>query len=292
MACFRPWPAWQLDTGEIVFKERGKIARELTLPCGRCVGCRASRARAWAIRCMHEASLYRKNAFVTLTYDDVHFSPSLNYVDFQLFMKRFRKRFGAVRFYMCGEYGERTFRPHYHCLLFGWYPTDGVPCGKDIVSSRELSSVWDKGFSSVGQVTYESAGYVARYVMKKAYAEQTSEFRGRYVRTDPDTGEIYKVEPEFARMSLKPGIGYGWFEKYWRDVYLARDGIVQARGRTVKAPRYYDKLLEQHDPFLKDEKDYERYVKSKQFAEDCTPDRLRVREFLAQQRENLRSRSL
>lgn len=289
MACFRPWPAWQLETGEIVFKERGKVARELTLPCGRCVGCRASRARQWAIRCIHEASLHQQNAFVTLTYDEEHASPSLCYLDFQLFMKRFRRKFGPVRFYMCGEYGERSYRAHYHALLFGWYPTDGVQCGKDIVSSRELSSVWEKGFAAVGQVSYESAGYVARYVMKKQYDGQNGK---RYERVDPSTGEIYKVEPEFSKMSLKPGIGAGWFDKYWKDVYIARDGVVQAKGRVSKAPRYYDRLLERIDPYLKDEKDFERYVKSTQFADDCTPERLQVREFCATEREKLRSRSL
>lgn len=289
MACFRPWPAWQLETGEIVFKERGKVARELTLPCGRCVGCRASRARQWAIRCVHEASLHSQNAFVTLTYEDAHAVPSLDYRDFQLFMKRFRKKVPGLRFYMCGEYGDRTFRAHFHALLFGWYPSDGVQCGKDIVSSRELSSVWQKGFCSVGQVTPQSAGYVARYVMKKQFDSQRG---SRYDRVDPSTGEWFKVAPEFSRMSLKPGIGFGWFEKYWRDVYLARDGVVLDRGRVQKAPRYYDKLLEASQCDLKDEKDFERYVKSSQFAEDCTPERLRVRELLATEREKARSRFL
>lgn len=101
MACFYPLAAWQTDDGDIVFKERGAIKRALTLPCGQCVGCRLERSRQWAVRCMHEASLYDQNAFVTLTYDQDHLpeSGSLRYRDFQLFCKRARDKLGPFRFF-------------------------------------------------------------------------------------------------------------------------------------------------------------------------------------------------
>ena len=101
MACFHPLDAWRTDAGEILFHDRGS-GRHLVLPCGQCVGCRLERSRQWAIRCMHEAQMHSQNAFVTLTYNEENFSPSLRYSDFQLFMKRARKELGPLRF-ICAE---------------------------------------------------------------------------------------------------------------------------------------------------------------------------------------------
>lgn len=293
MPCYRPLDAWQLEGGEIVFKERGRILRPLTLPCGRCIGCRQVRQRSWALRCLHESQMHRQSSFVTLTYDDAHFSPSLNYSDFQGFMHRLRsevryKRNSAaannsVRFFACGEYGDINLRPHFHAILFGYQPTDGVPCGKDIFSSKVLSRLWPFGFSSFGGVSYQSASYVAGYCLKKVSnnARSADLYSKRYSRVDPRTGELVTVEPEMGRMSLKPGIGYSWFQKYWREVYLARDGCVLKGGTQVPAPRYYDKLLESLDSDLSDQVFYNRYVNADRFLADTTPERLAVREFIA-----------
>lgn len=290
MACFRPLDAWQLDSGAIVFAERGKVRRPLSLPCGRCIGCRLSRQRAWAIRCMHESSCHEVSSFVTLTYDDSHLvSPSLNYSDFQRFMYRLRRKLGPTRFFMCGEYGSLNWRPHFHALLFGRTFTDGVKCGKDIMSSSVLSSLWPFGFASFGNVTYQSAAYVAGYACKKVTGARAVE---HYKRVDVATGEILQLRPEFGKMSLKPGIGYDWFRKYWKEVYLARDGVVLHGGRTVPAPRYYDKLLLDLESDLREYKDYERYVRSAKFIDDCTPDRLFSRELCAIANHNLKRRVL
>ena len=80
----------------------------------------------WALRCMHEAKLHDRNCFVTLTYDDLHLPPhgSLRYRDIQLFHKKLRRRVGAFRFFLCGEYGEQLGRPHYHACYFGMFPPD------------------------------------------------------------------------------------------------------------------------------------------------------------------------
>ena len=125
MACYKPLRAWQCANGDVVFAELGRfdITRQLDLPCGQCVGCRLERSRQWAMRCLHEAKMHDRNCFVTLTYnnDNVPADRSLNYRDFQLFMKRLRFHFRGVpiRFYMCGEYGEDFGRPHFHACLFG-----------------------------------------------------------------------------------------------------------------------------------------------------------------------------
>lgn len=182
MPCYSPLDAWRPDpsTGSkklIFVYHPARCAGptpDLQVPCGQCVGCRLERSRQWAVRCVHEASLYTDNCFVTLTYND-DFLPedrSLHYRHFQLFMKRLRKRHGdGVRFYMCGEYGEKQGRPHYHACLFNfrfsdmrlWQERNGVK----LYRSAELERLWPFGFCSVGEVTFESAAYVARYIMKK-----------------------------------------------------------------------------------------------------------------------------
>lgn len=149
---------------------------ELRLPCGQCVGCRLERSRQWALRCVHEASLHDSNLFVTLTYDDEHLPEfnSLYYPDFQKFMKRLRKKFSRenIRFYMCGEYGETTLRPHYHVILFNFDLPDRrlyrrSHSGDHLFTSEILTKIWGKGFCPFGNVTFQSAAYTARYIMKK-----------------------------------------------------------------------------------------------------------------------------
>lgn len=287
MACYRPLTAWQLEGGEIVFSERGDVRRQLELPCGRCIGCRSARARAWAIRCMHEAQMHEVSSFVTLTYDDEHSSPSLNYSDFQRFMYRVRQKFGPTRFFVCGEYGELNQRPHFHALLFGCGFPDRVPFGKGYDRSAVLEGLWRFGFSSVGDVNYASAGYCAQYSCSKVTGPLAD---AHYCRVDTSTGEYVYVVPEFGHMSLKPGIGYSWFQKYWREVYGPRDGVVLKGGLTVPPPRYYDNLLLEMDGELRDFKDYGRYTKSKQFADDCTPERLAVREHVHKARNQFNKR--
>lgn len=290
MACFHPLVAYQLDTGDIVFSERGKVSRELQLPCGRCVGCRMKRARDWAIRCVHESQCWNSNVFVTLTYDESKYDPSLNYRDFQLFMRRLRKSrpLERIRFFCCGEYGDINLRPHFHALLFNCSFRDPSKIGESLFRSPELERLWPAGMSSFGDVTFQSAGYVARYSMKKRTGDAAVE---HYKRVHLETGEIVSVRPEFGRMSLKPGIGFPWFQKFWTDVYSARDGVVMS-GKTLPAPVYYDKMLEKFQLSVATEKEFDRYINSEKFKDDCTPERLGVREICAKARLDINKRYL
>jgi len=292
VACFRPLTAWQLDDGQVVFRERGSVRRELQLPCGQCVGCRLDRSRQWAVRCIHEAQSHEHSCFVTLTYDDGHHRPSLHYPDFQKFMKRVRKKFGRVRFYMCGEYGEQFSRPHFHACLFGVYFADRVPwknleSGSVLYRSAALEALWPFGYSTVGDVTFESAAYVARYVMKKVTGDRADL---HYNRVDVRTGEEITLTPEFNRMSLKPGIGADWFRRFKSEV-LVRDGVV-INGRVVKTPRYYDNMLAAMDGYKLDELKFERLSKALAFADDQVPERLAVREKVASAGLKLKKRTL
>lgn len=160
MACYAPW-----------VPRGGSASRPLA--CGQCIGCRLEYSRQWATRIMHEAKMHERNSFVTLTYKDA--PVSLQYRDYQLFMKRLVKARGSCRFFCGGEYGEAGGRPHFHAVLFGVSFEDSrylgkSPAGFKLYRSDALSELWKLGFSSVGAVSFESAAYVARYAVKKLLA--------------------------------------------------------------------------------------------------------------------------
>lgn len=214
------------------------------------------------MRIMHEASCHAANCFITLTYKDLT-SDSLVYRDFQLFMKRLRKHFTGmtVRFYMCGEYGDENRRPHFHACLFGVDFLDKVVYkSKDgkgyLYTSPTLEKLWPQGFSTIGTLDFESAAYVARYVMKKVNGQAAFH---HYNVIDYQTGEILKsIAPEFTHMSLggrdaKGGIGKAWLQKWYSDVYP--HGYVVSRGKEARTPRYYDKYFKKIAPL-----DYDEYM--------------------------------
>lgn len=255
----------------------------MTVPCGGCIGCRLDRARDWAIRCVHESQMHEQNSFITLTYSPENLPPggNLHLPDFQQFIKDMRNRGYAVRFFHCGEYGERLQRPHYHAILFGIDFPDKkllrVENKHPIYKSEELSRLWPHGHSSIGSVTFESAGYVARYVTKKVTGDGAED----HYWTNPDQdGEIHKLKPEYTTMSRRPGIGHGWFLKYYKDLYPHDFVFLKKNGVEKKypIPRYYDKLMEKHDPDLMEHLKYLRQKRALDRQDDQSPDRLRTRQ--------------
>lgn len=266
------------------------------LSCGKCIGCLLERSRQWAVRCVHEASLYDSNCFITLTYDEEHLPKgwSLDKEAFQKFMKRLRKRFGSgPRYFMCGEYGENFGRPHYHACLFNhdfpdkyhWRTSER---GDRIYRSPILEALWPFGLSEIGEVTFESAAYVARYVMKKVTGDAAAE---HYKRVDPRTGELFDIVPEFTTMSRRPGIGRPWLDKFMSDVYPS--DFVVVRGVKMKPPKYYDSqyqilhprpvTIEEVRESFKTGSISEEIVQARRYKaflkrEDNTPERLAVKE--------------
>nr|WAE43803.1 MAG: replication initiator protein [Microviridae sp.] len=295
MPCFSPLSAYRLANGSIVFAERGDVVSALSLPCGQCIGCRLERSRQWAVRCMHESSMHDSNCFITLTYDDDHlpYDRSLNYRHFQLFMKKLRKRFTGVpiRFYMCGEYGEKFDRPHYHAIIFGLDFAD-----RDVVSvsdsgfpvsfSKVLSSLWSFGNAYVGDVSFESAAYCARYIMKKITGDMAIE---HYKFITPD-GEVLYRTPEFNHMSNRKGIGFSWIDKFLSDVF-PHDRVV-INGSKSKPPRYYDKIYSKINPDSFEAIQFQREQDGRSRYSDNTPDRLAVREVCTRARLSRFSRSI
>jgi len=246
------------------------------IPCGQCIGCRLEKSRQWALRCSHEATLHQNNCFITLTYNDANLpdNNSLSLNHFQLFMKRLRKKYGSnIRFYHCGEYGDLNQRPHYHALLFNHDFNDKIHYKTSNENkyyiSDSLSTLWPYGFSVVGDLTFESAAYVARYCLKKITGKSADEHYG-------------DLKPEYATMSRRPGIGQGWFQKFKSSVYPS-DFIVKD-GQKMKPPKYYDRQLE-----IIDEKEIRkikslRIQSSKKHSKDNTPARLATREIVQRKR--------
>lgn len=250
MPCFHPIPAFQDRSGGPVRLYPPLGTACLYLPCGGCVGCRQVRANEWAARCVHEASLYERNCFVTLTYD-VPSEPEGGFLlasDLQKFFKRLRKRVyssvgGAgflfdsrfpIRYFACGEYGSIRGRPHYHALIFNLSFSDGVRCGSDLFQSDTLSSLWPFGLSTFGAVTSKSAQYVAGYSLKSQRVPPVSEW-----------GEV--PPRPFLRMSRKPAVGAGWLSLFQEDL---RNGFLVHDGVLLPVPRAYMVRLERDSPGL------------------------------------------
>lgn len=218
---------------------------------------------------MHEAKLHRRNSFITLTFDDEHLPEnwSISKRDVQLFFKALRNRVGPVRYFACGEYGDKHGRPHYHAALFGVdFAADRIRIedtrtGFPQWMSPTLSAAWkNQGRATIGELTFESAAYVARYCIKKVTGDQA---RDHYWKVDPETGEAKEVAPEFTLMSRGGrggrGLGFEWYRKYGKEWY-GRDQVV-VRGKPSKPPRYYDKQLEKEDP------EFYEYVKARRRAD-------------------------
>jgi len=244
MPCFKPLNAWQSHPGAQLSFSPGP-GRKLQIPCSQCIGCRLDKAADWTTRCMHEASMWDDNCFITLTYDEenVPWDGSLNKSHFQKFMKRLRwsEKEKGIRFFHVGEYGSQLERPHYHALLFNhdfddkelWKETEGI-C---VWRSGKLEKLWPFGFATVGKLTRETAAYCARYATKKITGKQA---KRHYEKIDPWTGEIHKIEPEYITMSLKPAIGRTWYETYKSDCY-PKD-FITFEGAKRRIPKYYDDL--------------------------------------------------
>ncbi|AXL15534.1 replication initiator protein [Microviridae sp.] len=252
MPCYFPITAYRTnyvnpitEKRQITFnRKNGFSDMELALPCGKCEACLKKRVDMWALRCMHEANLHEQNCFITLTYEDEHLpaNNSLCHRDFQLFMKRLRKHFKGVsiRYFMCGEYGGLTFRPHYHALLFGVDFNDKkqVTQTGSVISfnSFTLTSLWSKGLTDLGNVHYGTAKYCAKYSLK-ALEDESIDY------------DLLNIVPEYQRMSN--GIGAAHADRFSSEIGLHDNLIVNGFKNPV--PRYYENFIDRS--VLQDMKD-------------------------------------
>lgn len=285
--CYYPVKGYRDIGGGLSFAAHKSTGIPMSVPCGRCLGCRLESARQWAVRSVHEAQMHDTNCFLTLTYNEENLPSdfSLDRSAFPSFIRKLRRRGIRARYLHCGEYGSDFGRPHYHACLFGYSFPDRelwtVRNGFEIYRSAELESIWDSGYSEIGQLTFESARYVARYVTKKLNISENSSYgavEDYYEKYHHMSGVLRT--PEFATMSLKPGIGESWFKKFWEDVYPQDKVVID--GKVQRPPRYYDRLLEKYHPEVW--KTVKRSRRNSRNVEDGVPHRLRAQEMVTEAR--------
>lgn len=221
MSCYHPLTVWKYpgDKSPIVFTPQPSPYEQLRIPCGKCSGCRADQSLMWSIRAYHESTLHDRNCFVTLTYDDAHLPADGLIIKKHLqdFFKRLRRSLAPdkVRYIACGEYGDKTHRPHYHAILFGQdFRFDKVSINSDLYTSPYLVERWGMGNVVIAPVTMSSICYVCGYVFKKI--------------GDPDT---------FSLASRRPPIGHNWLAKFHDDI--SRTGTVSIDGKEYPVPKRY-----------------------------------------------------
>nr|DAK00873.1 MAG TPA: Replication associated protein [Microviridae sp.] len=254
------------------------------IPCGQCLDCRIAHSKEWAVRCMLESKYHDNNWFVTLTYDEYNLPrkeficpenglymqiPYLVKSDVQKFLKRLRKRLygsskGELRYFLCGEYGDTTYRPHFHLILYGLslkdlvlYKSSGF--GAKMIfyyNSKLLSDIWGKGFVVVAAVNQQSCAYTARYALKKVdFMQSESYAKAKLSEYDPQLEGVDKlmsylvcsgyIPKPFALMSRNPGIAREYFDENAGIIYK----YDQIPGMPVKSLKYYDRLYDKLSDF-------------------------------------------
>lgn len=234
-------------------------------------------AQSWAIRSVHEAQTAGGLACsLTLTYDDEDLPEprGLDLSHWQKFAKKLRKHVGPFRFLHCGEYGDESHREHFHACLFGVdLRENATPHTNRLWINPMVTDTWGKGFCPIGNLTFETASYVARYVMKK-------------INGDLQAPEYGDCKPPYATMSRRPGLGRLWIERYWQDVYPC-DFVVLPNGNKARPPRYYDSWLETNQPAMHARVLAKRAIKTADNSWDYTATRLQVQDQVEAARASL-----
>lgn len=253
----------------------------ILIPCRKCAGCASDKAKEWSLRAIQECSIHNDNCFITLTYDNlsttVQKDPeclrTLRYKHFQNFMKRLRKFYNKdkIGYMVCGEYGHKDGRAHWHAILFGFdFPDKELVYIKDgyrHFTSPSLVRLWSDynkstgefspiGFIDLANVDNDCCNYVSQYVLKKLPVGEKGEIYDTFVDKDGNVNFIHsnkgdRVAP-FVRTSRNPAIGLNWYKKDGSK--SVRNGYVTLLDRKrnltkrIKTPEYYNKKFEEVNP--------------------------------------------
>ncbi len=316
MACYQPLQAFESgvnpETGKKVIRFVPKTIQDisLSLPCGKCIGCKIEYTRQWAVRGICELITTKEknleSSFVTLTYNNAHYPPHGDLVkkDIQDFAKRLKQRHTEIpiRIFYSGEYAPQNLRPHWHLIIFGYdfpdktlkeytsagnllYTSDELEYGKP---EKRIQPLWYQGFHRIGNVTFDSIQYVAKYITKKldgdlAHEISEGDFLRHYERYDPDTNEIHKVHKEFSETPRRPGLGSEFIKKYYKEVYPSDTLALTGKGiqRTTK---YFDKIMQDIDIDLLDITKEKRKKHILSNIEELSPHRQKTKEEIAKRK--------
>lgn len=247
-------------------KPKYLVNREMVVPCGACPFCAATKRSDWALRLLYESKKYIGSKFVTLTYADHNLryldgNPQLVKSDLQKWFKRVRKAGNKLRYFAVGEYGSKTYRPHYHIILFGNVSDEAIRKGWSYVD-RKTGKRKDIGIVHIGQVTPQSIMYCLGYVVNgKAWQMKH-----------------HRVAP-FTVMSRRPGLGSNYLSPAMIEWHKSdRKNYALLDGQKRHLPRYYkEKIFSKLDRVriaVRAEK--EQFQKLLRFIRD--PRRMRMRD--------------
>lgn len=298
MPCTAPRQAWfgdLLPSGkrEILFNARKSIFHEdaFLMKCGKCLSCKSGYAGSWATRLYLESLSYVQSCCITLTYNDDNLPEfgniNLDHVsNFIRVLRQWYNRKGCpidIKYFAGAEYGSELGRPHYHVIVYGYYPEDAYYWRRKKVvryfRSPTFERLWKKGNVEFAEVSPAACSYVANYCLKKLKGAEGADYYHENGNVDESTGEWIDKIPEHCRMSK--GIGKSFYDEFKHQIYPADFVVVSGKKRPV--PRYFDKLLQEDDPLL-----YES-VKARRVRVYCEGDRLTLQELDAVD-ANVRSR--
>lgn len=286
MRCTSPRTVGFLADGKTLCwspKNYSKEYAPFQIPCGKCIACRLETARQTAVRCVHEASLYEKNSFITLTYSDENLkSNKLVYKDFQNFVKKLRshiwdeklkelfpnantreyrrqlfkestKQFQndikekiRISIFATGEYGDKNKRPHWHAIIFNWRPSDE--------KRKYTNSRGDNVYSSDILDQIWSHGFTEIGAVSLHSAGYCARYAAKKLVHGKDGTHDFNP---INRRSCKNAIGKGFIEKYWQDIFRHGNLLINTdKGKKqCGIPRYYEKWLKKNHP-----EHWQRYV--------------------------------
>lgn len=248
--------------------------------------------------------MHKVSCMLNLTYDDEHLPKhgQLHKEHLQKFFKRMRKAGYKFRYVASGEYGDVSRRPHFHIALFGVdFDADRVPFGRSggdrtYTSSRVLH-LWPFGNHLIGTLNFESAAYIARYIMKKIKGPNASPVP---LFNDDETGEVVMPNPEFLLVSKGRGKGQGiggsWFRDYFMTDVFPHAAVITPQRSKAPVPRYYKTLLKELGSDLALDMQFRSSVRAdmeleRRMLED-QPVRKIARQIVSQSRNNLSKRIL
>jgi len=245
--CISPKKAGFTPDGSVTFS-KNQVAlgiETFQFPCRKCLPCRLNNGREKAIRAYHEYKTSERGIFLTLTYDEANLeSDRLIYEHFTTFMSRLRSWIDynepgtKIDRMVTGEYGEKNKRPHWHALIFNWEPPDKklkntTDRGDSLYTSEIISNLWEKGIHDFGDITLDSASYVARYAAKKLTHGKDQDHNYHPIHKTPQ----------------RRGMGRTWIEQNYKHTF--QNGfIVLPNGELSKIPRYYLDWAKTHVPEL------------------------------------------
>jgi hypothetical protein len=255
MLCSHPYIRDRSVTRLETRMDKEKRLAATPFPCGQCLNCRINQARVWQHRIMLETMMHGDSMWVTLTYNDEHLPdpPCVDKKEIQKWLKRLRKLTPQFRYFIVGEYGEKTWRPHYHCCLFGLAP----------IYAQVVFDTWgkcDREGIQIGQINEKTARYTAGYTTQKLTKRQEFKANG--------------LLPEFMLSSRKNGgIGYpaiveiarSWRNSKWNDKRIIRE--IRSGKINVPLGRYLTKKLNELLGIPQEQFDAEYWIHQEQIFE-------------------------